>query len=43
MTEVFVRIVNMSIAAGWMVAIILLVRIILQNAPKWTMVFLWGS
>ncbi|MBR6526346.1 MAG: M56 family metallopeptidase [Lachnospiraceae bacterium] len=42
MTDLFLRVLNMSIAAGWMVAIILLVRIILQNAPKWTMVFLWG-
>ncbi len=42
MTEVFLKIVNMSISAGWIVLAVLLLRILLKKAPKWITVLLWG-
>ena len=42
MTVVFLKIVNMSIAAGWLVLAALLLRILLSRAPKWSHVLLWG-
>ena len=42
MSEVFLRIVNMSISASYFVAAVLLLRLILKKAPKWVNVLLWG-
>ena len=42
MTELFLRIVNMSISASWLVLAILIARLLLQKAPKWVNVLLWG-
>lgn len=38
----FLKIVNMSISASWLVLVVLLLRIILKKAPKWINVLLWG-
>ena len=42
MTEAFVRIVNMSISASWIVLVVLILRVLLQKAPKWIRLMLWG-
>lgn len=42
MTEVFLKLMNMSIAAGWLVVAVLFVRLFLKNAPKWISCLLWG-
>lgn len=42
MTVLFLKLVNMSIAAGWLVIAVLLLRPFLKKAPKWTYVLLWG-
>ncbi len=42
MKEVFLRTVNMSISAGWMILAVLILRFLLKKAPKWTRVLLWG-
>lgn len=42
MSEVFIAIVNMSISASWIVAAVLIVRLLLKKAPKWISVMLWG-
>ncbi len=42
MSEVFLKIVNMSISASWLVFAVLLLRILLKKAPKWASVLLWG-
>lgn len=42
MSEVFLKIVNMSISASWIVLAVLLLRILLKKAPKWITVALWG-
>jgi len=42
MTDLFLKILNMSIAAGWMVLAVLLLRLLLKKAPRWSIVLLWG-
>ncbi len=42
MSEVFLKIVNMSISASWIVLAVLLLRLLLKKAPKWISVILWG-
>lgn len=42
MSDFFLKVVNMSISASWLVLAVLLLRVILKNAPKWVRVLLWG-
>ena len=42
MTALFLKVVNMGIAAGWLVLAVLLLRLVLKRAPKWICVLLWG-
>ncbi len=42
MADIFLRIVNMSISACWIVLAVMLLRIILKKAPKWVNCALWG-
>lgn len=42
MASVFMKIVNMSISASWLVLAVLVIRILLKKAPKWVHVILWG-
>ncbi len=42
MTNVFIRLLNMSISAGWIVLAVLLLRPFLKKAPKWVNCALWG-
>lgn len=42
MNELFLKIVNMSISASWLVLAVLLLRLVLKKAPKWINVLFWG-
>lgn len=42
MNEIFLKIINMSISASWLILAVLLLRFILKKAPKWVNVLLWG-
>lgn len=42
MSEFFLKILNMSIAAGWAVLAVLIIRLLLKKAPKYIAVLLWG-
>lgn len=42
MTGIFLKIVNMGIAAGWLIIAVLALRPILRKAPRWIHVLLWG-
>lgn len=42
MSDLFLKIVNMSISASWLVLAVLLLRFVLKKAPKWVNVLLWG-
>ena len=41
MSELFLKIVNMSISASWLVLAVLRLRIMLKKVPKWVSVLLW--
>ncbi len=42
MTTAFIKLLNMSITASWLILVVILLRIILKNAPKWIRSILWG-
>ena len=42
MDAVFVKLVNMRIAASWLILAVMLLRLALRKAPKWVNVLLWG-
>ncbi len=42
MSGVFLHLLNISITAGWIVLIVVLLRFVLKKAPKWIRVALWG-
>jgi len=42
MADVFLKIVNMSISASWLVLAVLVFRLVFKKAPKWIYVLLWG-
>ena len=42
MSELFLKIVNMSISASWIVVAVLALRFCLEKAPKWVNVLRLG-
>ena len=42
MSDLFLKIVNMSISASWLVVAVLILRLVLKKPPKWVNVLLWG-
>lgn len=42
MTDLFLKLVNMSAAASWLILAVLVLRFVLRKAPKWVHVLLWG-
>ncbi len=42
MSKLFLSVLNMSIAASWLVLAVLLLRLALKKAPKWLTVALWA-
>lgn len=42
MNVLFLKIVNMSILASWLVLVVMILRLILKKAPRWISVLLWG-
>ncbi len=42
MSEIFLRILNLSYSAIWIVLAVVLLRLVLRKAPKWLHVLLWA-
>ena len=42
MSNLFLRLLNISITAGWIVLVVVLLRFVFKKAPKWIRVALWG-
>ena len=42
MAAVFLKLLNLSISASWLVLTVLALRLVLRRAPKWVNVLLWG-
>lgn len=42
MEQVFLKLVHMSLAAGWLVLAVLVLRLLLRRAPRWILCLLWA-
>ena len=42
MAAVFLKLLNLSISASWLVLVVLVLRLISKRSPKWMNVLLWG-
>lgn len=42
MEAVFIRLLNMGIAAGWLILAVIVLRLVLRRAPRWIICLLWG-
>ena len=42
MESVFLHLVNMSITAGWLVLVVMVLRLVFRRAPKWIHCLLWA-
>lgn len=42
MTDLFLKLLDKSVTAGWLVLAVLLLRLLLRRAPKWIFPVLWG-
>lgn len=42
MDAIFLKLLNMSITASWLILAVIVLRLVLKKAPKWTHCALWG-
>lgn len=42
MNDIFLKLVNLSISASWLILAVLVLRVVLKKAPEWVMPLLWG-
>ncbi len=42
MGEIFIRLLNMSITASWLILAVLCIRLLFRKIPKWVTCLLWG-
>ena len=42
MSGIFLKLLNLSISASWLVLVVLALRLVLKRAPKWVNVLLRG-
>ena len=42
MDLLFIKVLNMSISASWLVLVVLVMRMLLKKSPKWISVALWA-
>ena len=42
MEALFLKLVNLSITAGWLVLAVLVLRLVFHKAPRWIFCLLWG-
>ena len=42
MSNLFITLLNMSIAAGWLILVVALLRLLLKKAPRWIHCVLWA-
>lgn len=42
MGEIFIKLLNMSITASWLILVVLCIRLLFRKIPKWVTCLLWG-
>ena len=43
MGEIFLKLLNMSITASWIILAVLGIRLLFRRIPKWISCLLWGD
>lgn len=43
MGDIFLKLLNMSITAGWLILAVLCIRLLFKKIPKWVSCLLWGA
>lgn len=43
MGDIFLKLLNMSITAGWFILAVFCIRLVASKIPKWIVCFLWGA
>ena len=43
MAAIFLKLLNLSISASWLVLAVLVLRLVSKRSPKWMNVLLWAS
>lgn len=43
MSDIFLKLLNMSIIAGWLILAVLCIRLTLRKIPRWVNCLLWGA
>lgn len=43
MGDIFLKLLNMSITAGWLILAVLCIRLLVRKIPKWILCLLWGA
>lgn len=42
MSDIFLGVLNLSIAAGWLILAVIILRLVLKKGPRWIFCLLWG-
>lgn len=42
MSDIFLKLLNMSLAASWLIAAVIILRLIARKTPRWIICLLWG-
>lgn len=42
MSDIFLKLLNMSLAASWLIVIVAILRLIARKTPRWIICLLWG-
>ena len=42
MSDIFIKLLNMSLNASWLIFAVIVLRLLLNRAPKWCICLLWG-
>lgn len=42
MSDIFLKLLNMSLTASWLIAVVVILRLIARKTPRWIICLLWG-
>ena len=42
MSDIFLKLLNMSLAASWLIVVVVILRLIARKTPRWIICLLWG-
>ena len=42
MSDIFLKLLNMSLTASWLIVVVVILRLIARKTPRWIICLLWG-